>query len=62
MFIIVQIFRAELLMDAKRDGNMKIGRCIVMGWALYMGCHVCEELIMDRFKIPHCTSSYGVVE
>jgi hypothetical protein len=40
---------------------MKIGRCIVMGWTLYRGCHLCKEL-MDRFKIPLFTVRYGVVE
>ena len=42
---------------------MKIGRySIDVGWALYMGCHVCEKLI-NSFKILNlCTVSYGVVK
>ena len=50
-----------MVMDAKRDDTMKIGRCIDMGWTLYRDCPVCKEL-MDRFKIPLLAVHYGVVE
>ena len=43
---------------------MKIGRCIDVGWAFNMGCHICEELTDSNCsKMPHFLAvNHEVVE